>query len=116
MVIADSSVWIDFQRDPDSEAGRELDQLLSNDARSEAELGFVSSHLTALSFLETTQETWVRAGELNHLLKREGKIMALGDLRIATLALEHDIPVYSLNGDFDRVSRLRRHQASAGGN
>lgn len=131
MVIADSSVWIDFQRDPDSEAGRELDQLLSNDevamvgpvlsevlqgARSEAELGFFSSHLTALSFLETTQETWVRAGELNHLLKREGKIMALGDLIIATLALEHDIPVYSLNGDFDRVSRLRRHQASAGGN
>ena len=31
MVIADSSVWIDFQRNPDSEVGRELDHLLSND-------------------------------------------------------------------------------------
>ena len=52
---------------------------------------------------------------MNHLLKQAGKIMALDDLIIATLALEHDIPVYSLNGDFDRVSRLRRHQAGAGG-
>ena len=124
MVIADSSVWIDFQRDPGSEVGRELDRLLRNDevvmvgpvlaealqgARSEDELSFFASHLTVLSFLEANQDTWVRAGVLNNRLKREGKILALGDLMIATLALEHDMPVYSLNGDFDRVSDLRRH-------
>ena len=70
MIIADSSIWIDFQRDPDSEAGRELDQLLDADevvmvgpvltevlqgARSGGELEFFSSHLTALLFLETSR-------------------------------------------------------------
>lgn len=124
MIIADSSIWIDFQRDPDSEAGRELDQLLDADevvmvgpvltevlqgARSEGELEFFSSHLTALLFLETSQETWVRAGALNHQLKQSGRMLSVGDLVISTLALEHDMPVYSLNGDFDRVPGLRRH-------
>ena len=129
-MIADSSVWIDFQRAPDSEVGRELDRLLANDevvmvgpvltevlqgARSEGELEFFSSHLTALWFLETNQETWVRAGELNHRLRQEGRVLALGDLIIAKLALEYNVPVYSLNGDFDRVPGLRRHQAGMGG-
>ena len=127
-MIADSSVWIDFQRAPDSEVGRELDRLLANNevvmvgpvltevlqgARSEGELEFFASHLTALWFLETNQQTWVRAGELNHRLKQNGKILALGDLMIATLALEYNVPVYSLNGDFDRVPGLRRHQVEA---
>ena len=124
MIIADSSIWIDFQRDPGSEAGRELDRLLDADevvmvgpvltevlqgARSEGELEFFSSHLTALSFLETSQETWVRAGALNYQLKQSGKMLSVGDLVISTLALQHDVPVYSLNGDFDRVPGLRRH-------
>jgi predicted nucleic acid-binding protein len=124
LIIADSSIWIDFQRDPGSEAGRELDQLLDADevvmvgpvltevlqgARSEDELEFFSSHLTALLFLETSQESWVRAGELNYRLKQSGNMLSVGDLMISTLALQHDMPVYSLNGDFDRVPGLQRH-------
>ena len=124
MVIADSSIWIDFQRDPGSETGRELDRLLDADevvmvgpvltevlqgARSEGELEFFSSHLTALLFLETSQETWVRAGELNYQLRQSGNMLSVGDLVISTLGLQHDMAVYSLNGDFDRVAGLRRH-------
>ena len=108
--------------------GREFDRLLRNDevamvgpvlaevlqgARSEDELSFFASHLTALSFLETNQDTWVRAGQLNSRLRQEGKMLALGDLVIAALALERDVPVYSLNGDFDRVPGLRRHEVGA---
>lgn len=78
-------------------------------ARSGGELEFFSSHLTALLFLETSQETWVRAGALNYQLKQSGRMLSVGDLVISTLALEHDMPVYSLNGDFDRVPGLRRH-------
>ena len=78
-------------------------------ARSEDELEFFSSHLTALLFLETSQESWVRAGELNYRLKQSGNMLSVGDLMISTLALQHDMPVYSLNGDFDRVPGLRRH-------
>ena len=128
MVIADSSVWIEFQNNPDSEAGAELDRLLANDevvmvgpvltevlqgSRSESDLDFFASRLTALSFLETGQEVWVRAAELNYRLGRQGSMLSLGDLIISTLALHNDIPVYSLTGDFDRVPGLRRHEAAA---
>ncbi len=127
MVIADSSVWIDFQRDPQSEAGQELDRLLAagevvmvgpvlteiiHGSRSVNELEFFATRLTALPFLESTQQTWVKAGKLNYLLKREGNVLALGDLMIASLALEHDMPLYSLDGDFDRVPGLQRHRPS----
>ena len=127
MVIADTSVWIDFQRSPDSEVGRELDRLLARNevvmvgptlteilqgSRSDAELEFFASRLTALSFLEAKQETWVSAGKLNQQLRQQGKLLALGDLMIATLALEYNLPVYSLNGDFDRVPGLQRHRTS----
>lgn len=127
MLIADTSVWIDFQRDPQSEVGQELDRLLAagevvmvgpvlteiiQGSRSVNELEFFATRLTALPFLEATQQTWVNAGHLNHLLRQEGKLMALGDLVIASLALEHDMPLYSLDGDFDRVPGLQRHRPS----
>ncbi len=125
MLIADSSVWIAFQRDPNSTAGKELDRLLDNDgvfmvgpvlteviqgARAQSELVFFASRLIHLPFLSTRQDTWVKAGELNNLLRQEGRMLAMGDLVISALALEHDVPVYSLDGDFNRVPGLRRHQ------
>lgn len=127
MVIADSSVWIDFQRDPDSQVGRELDRLLADGevimvgpvltevlqgSRSDSDFELLVDALSNLSFLESTQQMWEEAGKLNYLLKLEGRVLAMSDLMIATLALEHDIPVYSLNGDFDRVPGLQRHWPS----
>ena len=82
-------------------------------ARTREEFDFFADCLAALTFLETDQTTWVKAGGLNRHLKWDGKMMALGDLIISTLALDHDMPVYSLNGDFDRVPGLRRHHAEA---
>ena len=127
MVIADSSIWIDSQRDPSSAVGMELDRLLANDevvmvgpvltevlqgTGSDAEFAFYASRLIALPFLEADQATWVRAAELNFQLMRQGLRLSLGDLVISTLALSHDIPVYSLNGDFDRVPGLRHHEVA----
>ena len=129
MVIADSSVWIAFQRDPGSEAGIELDRLLTTDevvmvgpvltetlqgSRSGDELEFFASRLTALTFLETDQGTWLRAGELNFTLRQRGSMLSLGDLIISTLALYHGLPVYSLNGDFRRVPGLDLHSPGEG--
>ena len=92
MVIADSSVWITFQRDPNSDAGRELDRLLAVDevtmvgpvlvevlqgSRSDEAFDFFASRLTALSYVETNQDTWVMAGELNLRLRRQGDMLAI---------------------------------------
>ena len=121
MVIVDSSVWITFQRDPGSGAGRELDTLLSNDevtmvgpvlaeilqgARSEDELEFFAQRLTALSFVEADQETWIRAGELSFRLRQQGLVLGFADLVIASLAMHHDLPVYTLDDDFRGIPGL----------
>ncbi len=102
----------------------ELDRLLANDevfmvgpvlaellqgTRSSSEFVFFASRLTQLPFLEAHQDTWVRAGELNYLLRQEGRMLALCDLVISALALEHDMAVFSLDNDFNRVPGLRRH-------
>ena len=71
MVIADTSVWITFQRDPRSAVGQELESLLAKDevvmvgpvlaellqgARSASEFELLRLHLCSLSFLETDQD------------------------------------------------------------
>lgn len=126
MVIADTSVWITFQRDPRSAVGQEFDSLLAEDevvmvgpvlaellqgARSESEFEFFRLHLTALSFLETDQDTWTRAGELNYRLREHGSMLAFADLIIASLAMQHGIAVYTVDGDFGRVPGLALHEA-----
>ena len=76
-------------------------------SRSDEAFEFFATRLTVLPFLETDQDIWVRAGELNYRLR--GEMLSLGDLLISTLALVHDLPVYSLDGDFRRVPGLRIH-------
>ena len=124
MPIVDTSVWIAFQRDPQSPAGRELDRLLEVDevimvgpvlteilqgTRSSSEFVFFASRLTHLPYLETEQDTWVKAGELNRELRGSRRMLALSDLVISAIALEHDVPVFSLDGDFNRVPELKMH-------
>jgi predicted nucleic acid-binding protein len=124
MVIVDSSVWIDFQREPTSVAGRELDSLLAardvvmvgpvlaeilQGSRSEREFGFFASRLTALDYLEADQQTWVEVGRVGAHLKRQGVTLGFADLIISSLAIQHGLSVYTLDGDFNRVPGLSLH-------
>ena len=126
MVIADTSVWITFQRDPRSPVGQELDSLLAEDevvmvapvlaellqgARSVSQFELLRLHLSSLSFLETDQNTWTRAGELNFRLREQGLMLSFADLIISSLAMQHSIPVYTIDGDFGRVPGLALHEA-----
>ena len=122
MVIADTSVWITFQRDPDSAVGRGMDSLLANDevvmagpvltegAMSVDEFAFFAERLKSLAFLDTDQNTWVQAGELNFQLRKQGSIVAFADLIVSAIAIQHDVSVYTTDGDFERVPGLQLHE------
>lgn len=125
MVIADTSVWITFQRQPDSDVGRRFQSLLANEevvmvgpvltemlqgARSEREFTFFAERLKALAFLETDQDTWIQAAELNFRLKQQGRLMAFADLIVSALALQHDVPVYTVDRDYQRVPGLQLYE------
>ena len=130
MVIADTSVWITFQRDPDSEVGRELDALLGGyevamvgpvlmeilqGSRTEEELAFFADHLTALAFLDSDQETWLKAGQLSFQLKNRGMFLPFADIIISALAVQHGVPLFTLDQGFRRVPELELYARHNGG-
>ncbi|MBI4201219.1 MAG: PIN domain-containing protein [Chloroflexi bacterium] len=128
MVIVDTSVWVQFLRVKGSVEHLELDRLLAEGdavmvggvlaeilqgARSQQEFDGLNERLSALPYLEATQETWVRVGALSYQLRQRGVMVALGDLLIAALALEHDHQVYTLDEHFQRVPGLRLYEVGA---
>ena len=126
MVIADTSVWVQAFRVRASQERREVDRLLAQGeiamvgvvlaemlqgTRSRQEFDELSLRLTALPFLSTTKETWLEVGALSYQLRQRGLTLPLVDLVIAALALGHDLEVYTLDQDFQRIPGLRLHQA-----
>jgi len=122
VIVADSSVWINFQRLPESPDAMAFDTLLAADevvlvapvltellrgARDEKSYRFYRDFLSALKYVEADRETWILAGEISHALDRRGLRVALGDLLIATLAIQNDLPLYALDGDFDKIHMVR---------
>ena len=126
MVIVDSNVWIHWLRTPHTDIGRELVRLLDSHqvsmagvvlaevlqgARGEPEFDRLRTLLAALPYLETTKQTWARAGELAMQLRGQGRLIPLTDLVIAALALEGDHQVFTLDEHFQRVPELKLYEA-----
>ena len=124
MVIVDTSVWAQAYRDSESDAARELASLLVRDkvvmvgpvmsellagAKNEEQFEFLSSRLTVLRYCEFDKDTWVRHATLSAHLRKAGNKIGMADTAIACIALQHDLPLYTLDGDFDRVPDLRFH-------
>ncbi len=120
MIVVDSSVWIAALRQPGSEEGDVLRQLLDADlvalpvpVRTELLLGTggrtrerLARTLAALPLIYPTDDTWrtidtwtLRAGEA-------GERFSLGDLRICVLAANEPALVWSLDDDFRRLAKL----------
>lgn len=117
MVIADTSLWIEYFKGGDEPARAALRKLIRTEqvvlvgvvlaellqgCRSSHEARTIISNLTALPFLETGFSTWKRAGELSASLQQKGVTLPLSDLIIGAPALEHRYQVYT----FDAHVRL----------
>ena len=129
MVIVDSSVWIQYLRNPHAQPGRIMDALLAQHqvamvgpvlfeilqgARTYEEVRSFSERLTALVFLDADVMTWVTMGEMGYNLRRAGVTLAFSDLLISSLAIQHAFPVYTHDRDFERVPGLTLYQAEEG--
>lgn len=128
-VIADTSVWVQAFRTPNSVEKEEVERLiragelamvgvvlaeLVRGARDEKELGVLEEKLGALPFLEAGKEIWRLAGRLLFDLRRQGVTLPLADTLIAALALEGGHQVYSLDEHFQRVPGLRVYERASG--
>ena len=126
MILVDSSVWVRALRRGDSQERRELDALLEADevaitdiiaaevlqgASSDAEFeGFVE-RLDALHYFHADEGLWLRAAKVSFDLNRRGLTTALSDVVIATVAVENDLEMYSIDSDFQRISGVRLYKA-----
>ncbi len=122
MIIIDTSVWISFFNRPVSKEKEEVDRLIDSEevvmvgvvltelvqgTRSLKEKRLIKEALLALPYFETSQSTWLLAGEISSKLLQAGVTLGIPDLVIAALAQEHSSPIYSLDSDFQKIPRIQ---------
>jgi len=62
--------------------------------------------------LETTQNTWIKAGRTSYILRRKGITIPTTDLIIASLALEYDCLIFTLDPHFEKIPDIELYKYS----
>lgn len=120
-VIPDSCAWIDFLNGKESPLADALAESLENGSaatcgvvmyellqgiRSRREEEITLTAFEALPHLEMTRTLWIKAGKLSATLRKQGVILPLSDIVIATLAIEHRMAVLTIDRHFDLIPEL----------
>ena len=124
-VLVDTSVWIQYFNRLDSKPGKSVEGLLREGkivgtgivltellqgAKIEKEFNAILESMAALPFLETTQNTWIKAGRISYTLRRSGITIPITDLIIASLALEHDCLIFTLDPQFKKIPDIELYK------
>lgn len=131
MVIADTSVWINAQRMPESNDGLEFWSLfdrrevlivgpvfaeLLQGSRTQREFDTLLSHFDALDYLEVDRDTWQIVARIRRHLSKRGCMIGFSDTITAALSIQHDVPIYTLDGDFERVPEVKLYRQTTNEN
>jgi len=123
VTIVDTTIWIDFFRGTDTPEVRELQRMIdaSEDVcicgviltevlqgiREDKDYAETSAAFEPFLFLPMTQRTFIRAADLYRTLRRTGTTVRNAvDCMIASVAIEHDIPLLHNDRDFDAIAVL----------
>ncbi len=71
----------------------------------------LSDVLTGIPALELTTDIWIRAGKTSLSLRRKGINLPLTDVAIATLAIEHHLPIFTLDKHFEQIPGLKIYRS-----
>jgi predicted nucleic acid-binding protein len=120
-VLADTCAWIDYLKPGPSALKSLMEKLLLNDRvvvvgpvlyeltqgiKSAKERSTVMEALKSLDYIEMTEALWIKAGELSSTLRKAGKTIPFSDVLIATLALENNLSVITIDKHFVDVKGL----------
>jgi len=120
-VLVDTSIWIEYFNKPDSNAGKSLENLLKKGrvfltgiiltellqgAKIEKEFESILESMLALPFLETALNTWIHAGRISFALRKKGITIPTTDLIIASLSLENNCKIFTLDLHFNKIPRI----------
>jgi predicted nucleic acid-binding protein len=121
MVLVDTTVWIDFFADRGEPHVAALEKFIEIEEdlclcgvilaevlqgiRSDEDDIKTKDYLDDLIFLPMGQATFVRAAEVYRSLRKKGvTIRKPVDCMIASVAIEHDIPLLHNDRDFDHIA------------
>jgi predicted nucleic acid-binding protein len=121
MIVVDTSVWINAFRDGRSSEARHLGELLDNDQAAVAipirieilsgvrrlERPRLSRILSALPTFYPNDATWHRIEGWLETIRNAGDWFGVGDLLIAGIGVENHAAIWSLDGDFVRMAKLK---------
>lgn len=116
-VIVDTSVLIDFLKGSEKYAEEITSLLVKNRAittgiiiaellqgiKNPKEEQKISELMTAINTLEISTELWIKAGKLSSSLRKKGINLPLTDVAIATLALEYNLYVFTMDKHFEQI-------------
>ena len=120
-ILVDTSVWIEFFRNSESEAGAVLESILDHQevyvpkvvlaelmqgAKSAKELAVIRDFMDAFHVIDQSGETWMTAGRLAYDLKKKGKTIHLLDCYLAVIAKEHSCTIFTLNRHFQEIKDI----------
>lgn len=129
MVIADTSIWINAQRLPNSHDSREFWHLfdrreivmvgpvyaeLLQGTRTQREFDILLSRLDALDYLEANPQTWQLVADIRRHLGKRGCMIGFSDTITGALSIQYDLPLFTLDGHFERIPELKLYQPTSG--
>jgi len=123
-ILVDTTIWIEFFRGKTKIADHLEMFLKENTAwtcgvvmfevlqgiKSEGEKNKVLNVLAGLPYLEMTKELWQRVAELSKSLKKKGVNLPLSDIFISAIAIENDLPIYTLDNHFEQIPGVKTYR------
>jgi predicted nucleic acid-binding protein len=121
VIVVDTSIWVSALRHAGGEPARVLQQLLDADevalpvsvrtellsGASRADRPRLRRALSALPLVYPTDDTWRAIDRWAERAGDAGERFGVGDLLIAALAAENGSLLWSLDGDFARMEKLK---------
>ena len=117
-ILVDTSAWIDYFNKPDSKTGKTVEHILRNGsavlagivlteilqgAKVKREFDAILESMLALPLLEASLTTWIEAGSISFALREKGIAIPTTDLIIASLALENNCSILTLDLHFQKI-------------
>ena len=121
-LLLDTCAWVEYFKPRSSSLKQTVEELLlteqvcacgpvlyelSQGIQSEKERALLRNAFGALVYVEMNEALWFKAGELSALVKKQGKTIPLSDILIASLALEHDLTILTVDKHFEQIPGLK---------
>jgi predicted nucleic acid-binding protein len=119
VILADTSVIIDFWKNPGEEKKAIFlqDQVaicgiitaeLMHGAKNEADLERIAKALADFAYLPVEEELWIQVGGILYRLKRNGVSAPFQDVVITSLCLQHGCRLWTLDKHFESIRSVEK--------